>query len=275
MRAPWWQWPNILSLDAPLIALVWQEAFARAFAVPVSLAERVLIFLVVWSVYAADHVADGLRLGAPEGATARHRFAHRHSGPLLILLVAAATAGLALVPTLPARVFSGGAVLAAIVAVYFLWNHFAGRKFARSWAKEFVVGLVFAVGCALGPFTTFAPDFQKLVAVTVFALVCTSNCLLISRLEREVDIRRGETSLAVHLPPHTRPARIVALLAGVASLTLLTTWPALALSLILSAFGIWCGVLVERRHGPEFAAVWADAVLLSPVLTWPWLEFSL
>jgi hypothetical protein len=273
MRAPWWQWPNILSLDAPFIALVWQEAFARAFAAPVSFAERILLFLVVWCVYAADHVADGLRLGAPEGATARHRFAHRHSKPLIALLVAAVVVSAALLPSLPARVFFGGAILAAIVAAYFLWNHLAGHKFARSWAKEFVVGLVFAAGCALGPFT-FAPGLEKLAAVGLFALVCMANCLLISRLERELDIQRGEDSLAVHLPPHTRPARLIAPVAAVAALALLGTWPSLALALILSALGIWCGVLVERRHGAAFAAVWADAVLLTPLLTfgWLWLE---
>lgn len=274
MRAPWWQWPNILSLDAPFIALVWQEAFARAFAAPVSLAERALLFLAVWCVYAADHVADGFRLGAPEGATARHRFAHRHSVALILLLAVAVLTSLALLPALPARVLVGGGLLVFLVGAYFLWNQFAGSKLARSWAKEFVVGVVFACGSALGPFTS-TPDPFKLGAIALFALVCTANCLLISRLEREVDIRRGETSLAVRLPPHTRPARIIAVFAGVASLTLLATWPALALSLILSASGIWCGVLVERRHGSEFAAVWADAVLLSPVLTWPWLEFSL
>jgi hypothetical protein len=266
MKAPWWQWPNILSLDAPAIALVWQEAFARAFAVPVSLPERGLLFLAVWCVYAADHVADGLRLGAPDDATARHRFAHRHSGALIATLVAAGMVSLILVPSLPERVLLGGGVLAAVVGIYFLWNHLAGSKFARSWAKELVVGLVFAAGTALGPLTA-SPDPAKFAAVGLFALVCMANCLLISRLERELDIRRGESSLAVRLSPHTRPARVIAVVAGIASLALLPHWPALALSLCLSALGIWCGVLVERRYGTELAAVWADAVLLSPLLT--------
>jgi len=88
-----------------------------------------------------------------------------------------------------------------------------------------------------------------------------------ARLERELDIQRGETSLAVRLSPNTRPARAIAAVAGFTSLALFPHWPALAIPLCLSAFGIWCGVLVERRYGTEFAAVWADAVLLSPLLT--------
>ena len=245
-KAPWWQWPNILSLDAPAIALVWQETFSRAFAVPVSLPERILLFLAVWCVYAADHVADGLRLGAPESATARHRFAHRNSGGLIAALVAAVMVTFTLLPLLPGRVLMGGGILAAIVALYFLWNQLAGSKFARSWAKELVVGFVFAVGSALGPLTA-DPDPAKLGAVGLFALVCMANCLLISRLERELDIQRGETSLAVRLSPNTRPARAIAAVAGFVSLTLFPHWPSLAIPLCLSALGIWCGVLIERR----------------------------
>lgn len=266
MKAPWWQWPNILSLDAPAIALVWQEAFSRAFAVPVSPPERILLFLAVWCVYAADHVADGLRLGAPESATARHRFAHHHSGSLITAIVASVMVTFTLLPLLPVRVLVGGGALALVVAIYFLWNQLAGSKFARSWAKELVVGFVFAAGSALGPLTA-GPNPAKLGAVGLFALVCMANCLLISRLERELDIQRGETSLAVRLSPNTRPARAIAAVAGFTSLALFPHWPALAIPLCLSALGIWCGVLVERRYGAMLAAVWADAVLLSPLLT--------
>jgi hypothetical protein len=273
MKAPWWQWPNILSLDAPVIALVWQESFARTLGSPVSGAERLLLFLVVWCVYAADHIADGLRLGVPAEATARHRFAHRHSGALAVLVLAASVTGLLLVGALPPRVLSGGLLLAVIVGGYFLWNHLAGPGLARSWAKEGVVGVVFAAGCALGPITAH-PGLLPVLAVGLFALLCIANCLFISRLERELDILRGESSLAVKLPPQSRPARVLAAVVACAALPFWAVWPGLVVSLILSAVGLWCGVFVERRFGREFAAVWADAVLLSPVLTWPWLEWG-
>ena len=28
-RTPWWLWPNLLNLDSPLLAVIWQEQFAR------------------------------------------------------------------------------------------------------------------------------------------------------------------------------------------------------------------------------------------------------
>jgi hypothetical protein len=266
-RTPWWQWPNILSLDAPVIAVVWQEAFARAFAFPVSVSERAVLFLVVWVIYAADHVTDGIRLGAPADAAARHRFASRHRRGLSVLVLVAGLGVLILASFLPLRLMAGGAALGGIVAVYFLWNHLAGERLARRWAKEAVVGGVFALGCALVPLLG-SPRPVHFLPVAVFALVCLANCLLISRVERQRDILRGETSLAVGLSPQTRPARAIALLAGGLALPLAGLWPALSAALMVSAAGIWCGLLVERRWGAEPAVVWADFVLLSPLLFW-------
>lgn len=254
-----------MSLDAPVIALVWQEAFARAFGAPVSWAERAVLFLVVWSVYAADHVADGLRLGAPEQAAARHQFALRRWRTLSVLVAMAGLGAVAAACLVPPRVIAGGAIIAGCVAVYFVWNQFAGERWGRQWAKEITVGAVFAAGCALAPMAA-RPAWEAVGPVVVFALVCMANCLLIARLERERDIQRGESSLAVRLQPHTRPARIIAAMAGVAAMALIPAWLRLAIPLLLSAAGIWCGVLVERRFGAEAAAVWADAVLLSPLL---------
>ena len=32
-RAPWWLWPNLLSIDAPLAAVAWAWMFAKAWGV--------------------------------------------------------------------------------------------------------------------------------------------------------------------------------------------------------------------------------------------------
>ena len=58
-RAPWWLWPNLLSLDAPLVALAWFWMFAKAWGVvslPVSL--PITMALAVWAIYAVDRVVD-------------------------------------------------------------------------------------------------------------------------------------------------------------------------------------------------------------------------
>lgn len=264
MKSPWWLWPNILSLDAPVIAVVWQEAFARSLNASITPTERALLFLAVWCVYAADHVADGFRLGAPPGSAPRHRFAFRHRRALIFAIFLAATVAAALLPGVDFRVLATGCGVAAVVAVYFVWNHFAGHRLARRWAKECVVGFVFAGGCALVPLVA-SPSVSGAGAAAIFGLVCSANCLLIARLDRERDMHRGETSLAVRLAPRTRPARFLAAMAVTLSLFLLPRWLPLAVSLVVSALGLWAGVWVEKWAGPAVAAVWADAVLLAPV----------
>ena len=79
---PWWLWPNVLSLDAPVVALVWQAAFARLLAVELGWTQRGLLAVCVWLAYCGDRLLDARRL--PEGSvdSARHAFARDHSKAL-------------------------------------------------------------------------------------------------------------------------------------------------------------------------------------------------
>ncbi len=78
----WWLWPNVLSLDAPLVALAWQEAFAQVMAVELGAAQRVLLAVCTWLAYSGDRLLDARRL--PDGPvdSARHAFARKHARPL-------------------------------------------------------------------------------------------------------------------------------------------------------------------------------------------------
>ncbi len=267
MKAPWWLWPNILHLDAPVIAVVWQEAFARAFGAALNVPERAVLFLVVWCIYAADRVADGFRLQTTAESAPRHRFARRFRFPLMAMIALAGLASLGLASILPVRVLFGGILLGGVAGLYFLWNQLAGERWGRRWAKEIVIGFVFAAGCALVPWSE-RQETAELVPVFGFAAVCVANCLLISRLERDRDLGRGESSLAVRLPPQSRPARRVAAGAFMVAVVfaLAGWWPTLHAAIALAAAAIWCGVFVEMQFGPQAAAVWADLALLAPVL---------
>ena len=58
MRTPLWLLPNVLSLDAPVIAVVWQSFFAAVFGTPITIAARVSLGLAVWAIYIADRLLD-------------------------------------------------------------------------------------------------------------------------------------------------------------------------------------------------------------------------
>jgi hypothetical protein len=57
--APWWLWWNVLSLDAPMVAVAWALVFAKCAGVVVSAAEVAALGLVVWLIYTVDRLLDG------------------------------------------------------------------------------------------------------------------------------------------------------------------------------------------------------------------------
>ena len=124
---PWWLWPNVLSLDAPVVALVWQAAFARMLAVELGWTQRGLLVVCVWLAYCGDRLLDARRLAAGPVDSARHAFARDHARPL----AAAWCVGLALAVVVAlqvsAREMLAGAGLLAAVGVYFLLHHLAAN----------------------------------------------------------------------------------------------------------------------------------------------------
>lgn len=263
MRVPWWLWPNVLNLDAPLITLVWQELFARAAGVTLTLGERAALFLAVFVIYATDRVIDGIRLRVSEEMSHRHRFSHDHARPLVGAILCAVAVELWLLATaVPVAVTLGGLAVGGVVAVYFAWNHLAGERLGRGWFKELVVSFVFAAGAGLVPFV-YQPSWSLAADIATFAVVCIANCILIARIEHRRDLARGEVSIARIFPPDARPARVLAIGVAVVLLGAIlagTGSPArvgaLGAAVLIASAG-W----VERAAGGDAATVWADLAL--------------
>ena len=55
--APLWLWPNLLSLDAPLVAVLWQGFLAYRFSLPLRPAGRLVLGLTVWAIYFLDRLS--------------------------------------------------------------------------------------------------------------------------------------------------------------------------------------------------------------------------
>ena len=85
-----WLWPNLLSLDAPIVALLWQILFARCFHARVGFLPSLLLVLAVWLIYAADRTLDAWSGSA---AQPRHEFYRRHWRALLPFWILALAAG--------------------------------------------------------------------------------------------------------------------------------------------------------------------------------------
>src|SRR3954466_15589404 len=92
-------WLSLVCLDAPLVAIAWQEMFAKAFNSPISIAERMALFLTAWCIYLADRVVDCLSTDRSETETLRSAFCRRYLPLLLSIAAVVGIADLAVIAT--------------------------------------------------------------------------------------------------------------------------------------------------------------------------------
>ena len=247
-RVPWWLVPNLLALDAPLVAAAWQRFLAARFAGAVPVAATVALAAAVWCVYLADR-----RLDAGRGAldADRHRAAARHPRAYALAAAFAAAVALAAATQLTAAYWWHGLAVGLGVAGYLAAAHAAGGSALAGGAKELLVGVGFAAGVAVPLSVEGLPAAAWLPGVAAFAGLCWLNCQLIDRWES----------------PGGRPPGIDGAL-GVGLLLAACVLPtAVGLAVAASVVGLLAVHLGCRRR-PRVARVLADAALLTPLLAW-------
>lgn len=124
----WWQWPNLLSLDAPIVAMVWLWIVGACERMVFLREIYAAVFLIVWGVYLLDRIIDAWRTKgrALEKPTARHDFYRRNWAPMMGLLggVGAVAVWLILF-RVPQLLLMHGLVASSVVWLYLALN--AGR----------------------------------------------------------------------------------------------------------------------------------------------------
>jgi hypothetical protein len=243
-ETPLWLWPNLLSLDAPAVALVWQDFAAHAFGNPLRIPARIVLGLTVWAIYMADRWLDS-RAAGPAPNTPRHDFYLRHARTLNGLLMGALAVDVFLATVqLRRAVFVDGLLVAVGVTAYLAI--FPLR--ASGWEKQVAAAILFSIGVLLVTGTWMSP-LRLLLPAVLFAALCFCNLLLIEMWERD----------KVHRLDWLAPAAL-ALLAAARSAG---HWHlAVALSGGLLAVIAGCGrrLTVDAKH------VLADIALLVPLL---------
>jgi hypothetical protein len=277
-RTEWWEWPTILSLDAPAVGVLWQWILALALGVPLRAHHVVILGASIWMSYAADRWFEGWRL--TRVFTRRHLFYQRYRWQVAVLwlTVFAATVVLALT-RLNAAELKGGLLLLGFVLLYLFSHQVVHRNFGWRAPKEICVAFLLGGGAALFPAasaTSLGPIAPPLV---FFMLLCFANCLLISAWESGIDTLHGQTSIALQFRRGVLLAAAVPWgVAGLAAAFLATGAAGAAEVAALCALvsGILLGLLhiAEPRLGRRAARVLADVVLMTPALplVWPWLR---
>lgn len=271
-RIKWWQWPTVLSLDAPVVALAWQALLARIVGTKLEVYHVVLLGLSVWLAYTADRWIEGWRLTVRTVRTQRHYFFLRWRWPAFGVWLAVLIGGVGLaVMRFTPREWAVSLGLLAVVLMYLFSHQFLHRNHPWRVPKELCVAMIIALGAALYP-AALSPERSGQLVAPVMLLVClgVANCLLISNWERAVDARHRQTSLALQFTQTRRVA--YGLPVGIA---LLGAGLALALD-GASRNAAWCGVAsagllfalacAQPLLGRERARLLVDVALLTPLI---------
>ena len=88
LRARPFVWLNVVCLDAPLVACVWQWFFARNFRIVVPVATTAALFLTAWLIYLIDRFADSVSLPNKSEITLREAFCLTHQNAWIGLTLA-------------------------------------------------------------------------------------------------------------------------------------------------------------------------------------------
>jgi hypothetical protein len=178
--APLWLWPNLLSLDAPLIAVLWQGFLAYRFSLPLWPAARLVLGLTVWAIYLLDRLLDARRPPSLDEPV-RHRYYRRHSKPMAALLavVLAADAAIAILWLRPA-ILRDGLIPLAGVLIYLATFHIAGQSVKIP--KEVAAAILFTAGTFLTAWATL-PCLGLAWAALAFFILCLANIIAIEAWE--------------------------------------------------------------------------------------------
>ena len=242
-RPPLWLWFNLLSLDAPLIALVWQDFLARCYPTALHPAGRAVLGLTVWAIYLADRLLD-VRHPAPGPEPVRHRFYRRHrvfaqTLLALILCVDLVVTALWLRPS----VLDNGLLLTAGVIAYLAVFPLTGWG-ALTWKKP-LAAFLFTAGTFLIAWTgpgAGHPVSQLAWPAAAFCALCLGN------LNQNASLNRWSWLL---------------LLGAGLAFTQSSNWSG---AIAASAAGLTGLSRWGRRISHEARGVLADALLLTPLL---------
>lgn len=209
-RKPFWLIPNLLSLDAPLVAVAWLYIFAKTWRADyIPWVAYISLALVVWVIYVVDRLLDAsIRGGSSGRLEARHQFHRKHQRVFGVLAVMVGiTVGILVVSGLPVNIYSYGIIGGIMVAGFFTLSVlYPAAENEQPYAKNVVAGLSFAYGTALLAHAYTGFDMRTILSreLICFAVLCILNISAIDLWEQanrssDPEIKAGN-ELALTLP---------------------------------------------------------------------------
>ncbi len=211
-RKPWWLIPNLLSLDAPLVAVAWLYIFAKTWRADYHPWEAyVSLGLVVWMIYVMDRLLDAsLLTTSSRKLQARHEFHHKHRKWFTIAAIIAGLTAMVLVVSYMSYViyhyvFIGGVVVAGFFGLSMLSSQEVDEI---PHTKNILAGIGFSFGTATMAHVYLpAHDVYEMLMSPMFisfAVLCALNISAIdfwqhARRSSDVEIKASD-ELALTVP---------------------------------------------------------------------------
>jgi hypothetical protein len=265
-----WQWPNILNLDAPLVAVLWQLLLTQSLGVYLNRMEPLVLAVTVWFLYIADQLLDVLRPEPNAWQPVRKVFYRRYFRAAAVLGSIAAVGILPLAYfLLRPSTFHGGLELAIAVMIYFAAIHAAPPSWRGLWPREAAVALLFALGTFMPVWFASGGRTEPLgVPALLFALLCWANCAAIETWEWQLAGARtglGPSGATRWAGQHLGSTGIgIALLAVGASLAGLAT-SEFALACVVSGAALSLLALCRSRLPADAVSIAVNLALCSPI----------
>ncbi len=252
-RPPIWLWFNLLSLDAPLIALVWQDFLARCYPTVLHITGRGVLGLTVWAIYLADRLLD-VRYPASAAEPMRHQFYRKHRvfAQTLFAIIVSIDILVTCLWLRPAVLDNGLWLTAGVITYLGLFP--LTRRGVTAWKKP-IAALLFTAGTFLIAWTGAGQPVRQLGwPAAAFCALCLGNLLMIEHWSREAAGQNRSFSHAW--------AWLILLGLCLASARSSSWFTAI----IFSAAGLWALACWGRKISGDARCVLADALLLTPLL---------
>lgn len=181
-RHPVWLYPNLLSLDAPVVAVAWLHILTISWRLYVPWQAYTSLALGTWVIYAGDRLLDAsIAQTTGQVLEPRHKFHRQYKLAFAVAIGIASLAALVLaIRTMPmpfySHLFLGAVLVGAFFGLSLATDQSPGN---HSLLKNIIAGFTFAYGTAMTAHV-FRPslgihDLLTAPEFLLFALLCILN----------------------------------------------------------------------------------------------------
>lgn len=149
---PIWLYPNLLSLDAPVVALAWLHIFSVTWRLYVPWEAYAALGLAVWVIYVADRLLDASVAEATNGPLEERHHFHKKHRPWFVLAIGVSvlTSVVLIVTSMPMAIYKNLLIGIVLVGAFFGMSLVQSRDENESpLLKNIIAGVTFAYGTAM------------------------------------------------------------------------------------------------------------------------------